>query len=227
MKISVIIPALNEAESIVETLERLQPLREEGHEVILVDGGSSDQTLELSEPLVDKALTSKPGRARQMNSGAVMAENEVLLFLHADTQLPNDATQQIDDVLKQFMRVWGRFDLNLSGDRSMFRIIERMINLRSCITGVATGDQAIFVRRGVFELSGGYAEIPLMEDVELSKFLRTISKPCCISSPVVTSSRRWEEHGVFKTIGLMWKLRFLYFIGVDPARLADSYRYED
>ncbi|MCW8825125.1 MAG: TIGR04283 family arsenosugar biosynthesis glycosyltransferase, partial [Gammaproteobacteria bacterium] len=197
------------------------------HELILVDGGSSDTTISLSKPLVDQDLTSKSGRARQMNRGAAVAENEVLLFLHADTQLPADTVQQIDVVLKGYMKVWGRFDVTLSGENFMFRVIERMINLRSCLTGVATGDQAIFVRRAVFEQFGGYAQIPLMEDVALSKTLRSISRPCCIKSPVVTSSRRWEEHGIFKTIGLMWWLRFQYFIGIDPSKLANSYRYKD
>lgn len=224
MKLSIIIPAFNEENSIVDTLERLQSLREEGHEVILVDGGSSDQTLKLAKPLVDHALQSKLGRALQMNNGAVMATNDILLFLHADTRLPRDATQQIERALNRMMNVWGCFDVNLSGSRFMFRVIERMINLRSRLTRVATGDQAIFVRRGVFELFGGYAEIPLMEDVELSKTLRTISKPCCIKSPVVTSSRRWEEYGTFKTVLLMWRLRLLYFFGRSPELLAKLYR---
>ena len=225
MKISIIIPTLNEADSIVETLERVQPLRQQKHEVIVVDGGSRDQTLQLSEPFVDYAIQSRPGRARQMNSGAVLAKNEILLFLHADTRLPIDATQRIGEALNHKMKVWGRFDVRLSGDHFMFRIIERMINLRSCLTGVMTGDQAIFVRREIFEQLGGYADISLMEDVELSKRLRAISRAYCIHSPVMTSSRRWEEHGILKTIGLMWRLRFLYFIGVDPARLASSYHY--
>ncbi len=227
MKLSIIIPTLNEADSIVETLKRLQPLRGEGHELIVVDGGSDDQTLQLSEPFVDHAIQSHPGRARQMNRGAALATNEILLFLHADTRLPDDAEQQIDAALNRTMKVWGRFDVRLSGEHFMFRVIEWMINLRSCITGVATGDQAIFVRRGIFKLFGGYAEIPLMEDVEFTKSLRTISRPSCINSPVVTSSRRWETDGIVKTIWLMWRLRFLYFIGVDPRKLAASYRYKN
>lgn len=225
MKLSIIIPALNEEDAIVEMLASLQPLRQAGHELIVVDGGSDDQTLQLAEPLVDHAIESPAGRARQMNSGAALAAREILLFLHADTRLPDDAAHQIDAALNRTMKVWGRFDVRLSGRHFMFRVIERMINLRSCISGVATGDQAIFVRRGVFELFGGYAEIPLMEDVELAKSLRSISRPCCINSPVVTSSRRWEEYGIIKTIWLMWRLRFLYFIGVDPQRLVDIYRY--
>jgi len=224
LKLSIIIPALNEENSIVKTLKQLQPLRDEGHEVIVVDGGSDDQTWQLSEPLVDHAIQSHPGRARQMNRGAALASNEILLFLHADTRLPDDATQQIDAALNCTMKVWGRFDVRLTGQPFMFRVIERMINQRSCITGIATGDQAIFVRRAVFELFGGYAEIPLMEDVELTKSLRSISWPCCIKSAVVTSSRRWEKNGIVKTIWLMWRLRFLYFIGVDPRKLAASYR---
>lgn len=206
-------------------LERLQPLREEGDELIVVDGGSDDQTLQLSEPLVDHTIETYAGRATQMNVGAALASNEVLLFLHADTHLPNDAHQQINNSLNRTMKVWGRFDVRLSGEHFMFRIIEKMINLRSCLTGVATGDQAIFVRKGVFDLFGGYAEIPIMEDIELTKTLRTISKGCCIRSSAITSSRRWEEHGIFKTVGLMWRLRLQYFLGGDPRKLADSYRY--
>ena len=224
MKLSIIIPVLNEADAIVDTLERLQSLRRDDHEVILVDGGSSDQTLKYVEPLVDQVVQSSPGRALQMNCGAVVASHEILLFLHADTRLPRDAIQQIDRSLSRTMNVWGRFDLALSGERFIFRVIERMINLRSRLTGVATGDQAIFVRKGIFELFGGYAEIPLMEDVELSKMLRTISKPCCIRSQVVTSSRRWEKYGIFKTMILMWRLRLLYFMGHTPAALAKYYR---
>lgn len=193
----------------------------------MVDGGSDDQTLPLSESFADHAIQSTPGRARQMNHGAALANNEILLFLHADTRLPDDASQQIDAALNRTMKVWGRFDVRLTGQHFMFRVIEWMINRRSCLTGVATGDQAIFVRRGVFEIFGGYAEIPLMEDVEFTKSLRTISRPCCIKSAVVTSSRRWEKNGIVKTIWLMWRLRFLYFIGVDPRRLAASYRYEN
>lgn len=191
----------------------------------MVDGGSDDHTLELADPLVDHAIQAAPGRAKQMNSGAALASNEILLFLHADTYLPNDAHQQINSALNRTMKVWGRFNIVLSGEHFIFRIIERMINLRSCLTGVATGDQAIFVRRGVFELFGGYAEIPIMEDVELTKTLRTISRGCCIKSPADTSSRRWEEHGIFKTILLMWRLRLQYFLGDRAEKLADSYRY--
>lgn len=225
MKLSIIIPVLNEEDSIVSTLERLQPLRDQGDEVIVVDGGSDDHTLELAESLVDHAIQATPGRARQMNCGAALASNEILLFLHADTYLPDEAQQQINDALNRTMKVWGRFNLKLSGEHFMFRIIERMINLRSCFTGVATGDQAIFVRRGVFELFGGYAEIPIMEDVELTKTLRTISRGCCIKSPAITSSRRWEEHGIFKTILLMWRLRLQFFLGAHPEKLSENYRY--
>ncbi len=225
MKLSIIIPALNEADSIVETLQRLQPLRQAGHEVIVVDGGSCDQTRQRSESLVDHLIQSHPGRALQMNSGAALANNDIFLFLHADTRLPDNAVAQIEGALMHRAKVWGRFDVRLSGQHLMFRLIERMINLRSCLTGVATGDQAIFVRRDIFKQVGGYAEIALMEDVAFTKSLRIISKPSCIKSAVVTSSRRWEEQGIFKTIWLMWRLRLLYFTGVDPQRLATSYRY--
>ncbi len=226
MKLSIIIPTLNEGHSIVAILQRLQPLREGGDEVIVVDGGSDDQTLGLAAPRVDHAVQTQPGRARQMNYGAALATNEILLFLHADTALPDGADQLINRELSPTKRVWGRFDLRLSGDHFMFRVIERMINLRSRLSGVATGDQAIFVKKAVFDLVGGYAEIPLMEDIALTKTLRTLSRGCCIRPPVVTSSRRWERHGIFKTIRLMWWLRLQYLLGRDPVRLADSYRYD-
>lgn len=222
MKLSIIIPALNEVESIAATLTPLQPLRAQGHEVILCDGGSSDATVALAQPLVDLVVTSERGRAIQMNSGATMASGDVLLFLHADTQLPESAAALIEAALQN--RTWGRFDVRLSGGHWLLRIVESLMNRRSRLTGICTGDQAIFIRQGLFRAVGGFPEIPLMEDIAFSKALQPQSRPACITMPVITSSRRWEQHGILRTILLMWWLRLRYFCGADPQQLAEIYR---
>ncbi|MDT8451945.1 MAG: TIGR04283 family arsenosugar biosynthesis glycosyltransferase [Gammaproteobacteria bacterium] len=222
MKLSIIIPVYNEAENIIALLRRLQSYRLQGHEVIVVDGGSRDNSFECAVGMVDKLLMSKPGRAMQMNIGAEQASGEVLVFLHADTELPPQVNNLIVDAMNN-KNQWGRFNVRLSGRHRMFRIIETMMNWRSCLTGIATGDQVIFVRRNVFMQAGGYPEIKLMEDIELSKKLKTFSKPACIKNPVTTSSRRWEKNGIVKTTLLMWQLRLLYFLGVPPDKLFTRY----
>jgi rSAM/selenodomain-associated transferase 2 len=223
-RISIIVPALNEAGGIRAALEPLQPLRTRGHEVVVVDGGSADGTPELARPLADQVIASARGRARQQNAGAAVARGGVLLFLHADTLLPADADALVLDGLRAAGRGWGRFDVRLTGAHPMLRVIERMMGIRSRLSGIATGDQAIFVRRDWFARAGGFPEIPLMEDVALSKSLRRLGPPLCLREPVVTSSRRWEERGVWRTMGLMWRLRLEYALGADPARLAERYR---
>jgi rSAM/selenodomain-associated transferase 2 len=222
--ISIIIPALNEAAGIAETLAPLQPLRARGHEVIVVDGGSTDATREIAAPLADRVIASERGRARQQNAGAREASGGVLLFLHADTRLPDGADELVLREMETAGRGWGRFDVRLSGRHPMLRMVERLMNLRSRLTGIATGDQAIFVRADWFARAGGFPEIPLMEDVALSKALKAMGPPLCLRQRVVTSSRRWEERGVFRTMVLMWRLRWLYWRGADPAELARQYR---
>ena len=222
-RISIIVPALNEAEGIRATLEALRPFRARGHEVIVVDGGSTDGTPELARPLADRVIASARGRARQPNAGAAAAAGEVLLFLHADTRLPDAADEAVLGGLRASGRGWGRFDVRLSGAHPMLRVVERSMGWRSRLTGVATGDQAMFVRREWFARAGGFPDLPLMEDVALSKALRRQGPPLCLRDRVVTSSRRWEERGVFRTIGLMWRLRLEDALGADPARLADRY----
>jgi rSAM/selenodomain-associated transferase 2 len=223
-RISIIIPALDEAAGIAATLAPLQPLRARGHEVVVVDGGSTDGTPELARPLVDRVVASERGRARQQNAGAAAAAGSILLFLHADTLLPEGADARVLDGLRASGRGWGRFDVRLSGAHPALRVVERMIGIRSRLTGIATGDQAVFVRRDWLQRAGGFPSIPLMEDVALSKTLRRMGPPLCLRDRVVTSSRRWEERGVWRTMTLMWRLRLEYALGADPARLAERYR---
>lgn len=223
-RISVVVPALNEAGGIAATLAPLRPLRARGHEVLVVDGGSEDGTPERAAPLADRVLRSAPGRARQQNAGARAARGGVLLFLHADTRLPEGADRAVLEGLARSGRGWGRFDVRLSGRHPALRVVEGMISLRSRLGGVATGDQAIFVRRDWFEAAGGFPEIPLMEDVALSRALLRRGRPLCLREAVVTSSRRWETRGIVRTILLMWRLRLEFWLGADPKRLARRYR---
>lgn len=222
--LSIIIPVLNEAAGIAETLAPLQPLRARGCEVIVADGGSTDGSADLARPLADRVVTSERGRARQQNAGAAEARGGVLLFLHADTRLPADADRLVIDGITSSGRGWGRFDVRLTGRHPMLRVIERMIGVRSRLSGIATGDQAIFVRRDWFTRAGSFPQIPLMEDVALSKALRRLGPPLCLRETVVTSSRRWEERGVWRTMALMWRLRLEFWLGADPERLAERYR---
>lgn len=215
LKLSVVVPVLDEAAGIRAALEALAPLRSRGHEVIVVDGGSRDGTPELAAALCDRVLSAPRGRALQMNAGARAAGGEVLLFLHADTRLPPGADELIQDC-----SVWGRFDVQIEGRHPLLKLVACAMNLRSRLTGIATGDQAIFVRRDAFP---GFPEIALMEDVALSKLLKRRGAPACLRQRVVTSGRRWESRGVLRTIGLMWRLRLLYFLGVSPERLARRY----
>ncbi|MCW8906402.1 MAG: TIGR04283 family arsenosugar biosynthesis glycosyltransferase [Sedimenticola sp.] len=221
--LSIIIPTLNEAAGIEGLLRSLQPLRMKGGELILVDGGSRDNTVTLAEPLVDQVHESPPGRALQMNAGARRASGEVLWFLHADCLATPGHGEAIIASLRNTSAAWGRFDVTLSGSHPLFRVIGFLMNQRSRLTGIATGDQGIFVRRSLFEALGGFAEIPLMEDLQLSSRLRRHGPPLCLRQRLVTSSRRWEEAGIVRTILLMWRLRLAYFLGADPYRLARRY----
>lgn len=223
-RLSIIIPCLNEAVVIKPLLQSLQGLRAQGHEVILVDGGSSDDTQALAGPLVDRLLASERGRARQMNAGARVATGDILWFLHADSALSEDAATHLIDGLSQSPAVWGRFDVRLSGSHPLFRLVAAMMNFRSRLTGICTGDQGIFVTREAFDRVGGYEEIPLMEDIALSHSLKRLSPPLCLRLPLVTSSRRWEQEGIVRTILLMWWLRLAYALGADPHCLARRYR---
>lgn len=220
-RLSIIIPAVDEAEGLATILPALAPLRRAGHEVIVVDGGSRDSSRDQARTLADRVLMSSRGRARQMNAGAAAASGEVLLFLHADSLIPGDADAAI--VRAMGMSCWGRFDVRLRDRGWYFRIIEGFMNARSRLTGIATGDQAIFVHRAAFERVGGYPDIPLMEDVAISRLLKTIARPACLRHKVVTSTRRWRANGVVRTVVLMWGLRLAFALGADPARLARRY----
>lgn len=214
-------PVLNESTGILAALGALAPLRERGAEVIVVDGGSRDGTLDRAAPLADQVIVSPRGRARQMNAGAAEARGRTLLFLHADTRLPPHAPTLVEQALAG--RSWGRFDVAIAGHSTWLAVIAAMMNLRSRLTGIATGDQAIFVTRAAFDAAGGFPDQPLMEDIELSKRLKRIGPPAYLRSRVVTSGRRWETHGVWRTVLLMWRLRFDYWRGVPPAKLAARY----
>jgi rSAM/selenodomain-associated transferase 2 len=218
VKLSIIMPALNESAQIRAALEALAPLRDRGHEVIVADGGSADGSARLAAPLCDGVVAAPRGRAVQMNAGARRATGEALIFLHADTRLPHDADFVVADALGH--RLWGRFDVDIDGRHRLLRVVALAMNLRSRLTGIATGDQAIFVRRDAF---AGFPQIALMEDVAFSREMKRRGPPACLRSRVRTSGRRWETRGVLRTIVLMWRLRLLYFLGARPERLARLY----
>lgn len=222
--LSIVIPALNEAAGIVATLQALAPLRERGAEVIVVDGGSRDATAELARPLADRVIDGPRGRARQMNAGAAAASSSSLLFLHADTRLPDRADALIARALATDPLAWGRFDVRIDGRSRLFPVIAALMNRRSRWSGIATGDQAMFMTRAAFEAAGGFPDQPLMEDIELSSRLKRLRAPVCLRERVITSGRRWEQRGVWRTIVLMWRLRLLYALGVSADRLAAWYR---
>ncbi|MET0681532.1 MAG: TIGR04283 family arsenosugar biosynthesis glycosyltransferase [Burkholderiales bacterium] len=223
MRLAIIIPALDEAAGIAATLASLQPLRAAGHEVIVVDGGSRDGTPAAAQPLADRVLAAARGRASQMNAGADAATGDVLLFLHADTRLPPGADRAVLDGLAAAGASWGRFDVRIEGRSPLLGPVAWLMNRRSRLTGIATGDQAIFVTRAAFAAVGGFPALPLMEDVELSARLRRRSPPLCLRDRVVTSGRRWESRGVVRTVVLMWWLRLRYFLGASPERLRRIY----
>ena len=222
-RLTIIMPALNEASRIAAALQALAHLRRRSVEVIVVDGGSSDDTAALAEPWADRVLSAPRGRARQMNAGAARARADTLLFLHADTTLPEQALRAIEAALVDPHTHWGRFDVRIAGRPQLLKLVARLMNLRSRWSGIATGDQAIFVRRSAFQRIGGFPDQPLMEDVEFSRRLRRWSAPACLRERVTTSGRRWEQRGVWRTIALMWRLRWRYARGTPPERLAELY----
>jgi rSAM/selenodomain-associated transferase 2 len=221
--LSIVIPALNEQAHIAQVLAGLAPLRAQGAEVIVVDGGSSDHTGACCAGACDALLAAPRGRARQMNAGAQAAKSDRLLFLHADTTLPQDALALVQDALAR--HAWGRFDVRIAGRSRCLPMVAALMNLRSRLTGIATGDQALFMRREAFAAVGGFPDQPLMEDVEICKRLRKqAGAPACLRERAVTSGRRWDERGAWRTIVLMWRLRWWYWRGVGADRIAEAYR---
>jgi rSAM/selenodomain-associated transferase 2 len=223
--LSIIIPVLDEAATIVEALRRLEPLRARGAEVIVVDGGSRDVTPERASALADRVMAAPRGRGAQMNAGAAAARGNVLLFLHADTRLPPEADRLIAEGLARSGRAWGRFDAAIEGKSPLLPVVAAAMNLRSRWTRIATGDQGIFVARSAFEAVQGYPDIPVMEDIVLSQRLKRVSSPLCLAARAVTSGRRWDERGTVRTILLMWRLRLAFCCGAAPDALAQRYGY--
>jgi rSAM/selenodomain-associated transferase 2 len=221
--LSIIVPVLDEGELIRTSLARLAPLREEGAEVIVVDGGSRDDTMVQARALCDRLIEAPRGRAIQMNAGARLARGEVLLFLHSDCRLPPDASRTIIESLQASQRAWGRFDVRIEGRDPLLRVVAWFMSRRSRLTGIATGDQGIFVRADVFRRCGGFPDVALMEDIRLSRALKRVGRPLCLRARITTSGRRWEENGTLRTIALMWRLRLAHFLGADPRQLAARY----
>ena len=220
----IVVPVLDEAASLRARLKALDAFRRRGARVVVVDGGSGDDTLAIAREHADLALLAPRGRASQMNAGAAACPADVLLFLHADTVLPDNADALVRRAtLGPF--AWGRFDVRIDSPRAALRMVSAMMNLRSRWTGIATGDQALFVRHDLFRQIGGFPDLPLMEDIAMSRALKRHGPPACLKDRVTTSARRWERHGVWRTIVLMWHLRAAYFLGADPRQLAIRYGY--
>jgi rSAM/selenodomain-associated transferase 2 len=222
-RLSIVVPCLDEEEGIAATLAALAPFRARGAEVIVVDGGSVDNTVARARSGADLVLAARRGRASQMNVGAKHARGDVLLFLHADTRLPPGADTLIQSGLASTGKTWGRFDVTIEGRHPLLPVVAEAMNVRSRWTGIATGDQAIFLQRALFERIGGYPAIALMEDIALTSLLSKEGPPLCIHEKAVTSGRRWEKHGLVRTVLLMWRLRLAYRLGADPDRLALRY----
>jgi rSAM/selenodomain-associated transferase 2 len=223
--LSIIIPVLDEGAGVAQALAALAPCRARGAEVVVVDGGSRDGTVEAARPRADRVIAAPRGRGSQMNAGAAAAAGDVLLFLHADTRLPPEADRLVVNALERSRRAWGRFDVTIAGRSPLLHVVAAMMNLRSRATGIATGDHAMFMTRAAFAQAEGFPDIPLMEDIVLSRRLKSVSPPACLSARVTTSGRRWDRDGVVRTVLMMWRLRFAFFLGAEPARLARRYGY--
>jgi rSAM/selenodomain-associated transferase 2 len=219
--ISIIIPTLNESDTLAITLKPLQAFRQTSIEIIVVDGGSRDNTISIASTLADRILSTDKSRTRQMNAGARQATGEVLLFLHADTRLPDNAISLIEQ--HALPGQWGRFDVQLNSPRWLLRVNAWLMNYRSCLTGIVTGDQGLFVHRTMFEEVGGFPDIPLMEDIAISKKLKQYNRPICLKSRITVNTRYWEQHGIWRSIFRMWKIRLAYFLGVPTEYLAKKY----
>ena len=228
MRVAIVVPVLNEAAAIVQCLTALQSLRAAGHAVIVADGGSSDATVDLARTLSDRIVCAARGRARQMNAGAdaaaaVTPAVDAYLFLHADTRLPDDAIQRLTDGLRSGTRRWGRFDVRIAGQSRWLPVVAALMNIRSRLTGIATGDQAIFIARDAFDAVDGFPDWPLMEDIGISRALKRLTPPAALRARVTTSGRRWDANGPLRTIVFMWWLRLRFALGATPEALAVRY----
>lgn len=221
--VSIIIPMLNEQQNIQTLLGLLQPFRSSVAELIVVDGGSSDASCDVAKPLSDHLIQSESGRARQMNAGAEIAKGRLFWFLHADSIPSTQVIEKLQRISDSNEEVWGRFDVRLSGEHVLLKLAEALMNMRSRWTSIATGDQGIFMHRTLFEEVNGFPDLPLMEDISISRVLKKLKKPVCCSEKLVTSSRRWEQNGILRTIFLMWWLRLAFYLGRDPQRLYQQY----
>ncbi len=222
-KFSFIIPVLNEESFFVEQTKIFTSLLEQGHEVIVVDGGSTDQSVVIAEQIGCICISTNPSRGHQLHIGAKKSSNQILVFMHADTLLPPSGLGNIRNVMEKANNYWGRFNVVFTNQKLVFKVIAWFMNKRSCLTGIVTGDHTFFMKREIYFNSGGFSDIPIMEDIELSKKLRKYSRPVCLSEKVITSSRKWEQQGVLKTILLMWYLRLLFYVGVPAEKLAKRY----
>ena len=224
-----IIPALDEEASIARVI---RSCREAGPcEVVVVDGGSRDRTVEIARGEADAVIAAPRGRAAQMNAGAAVARGEVLLFLHADTLLPGRSVPAVLDALQDPEVIGGAFRVRLAASpgagryvRATLGVTGRMIGARAAVSRSYSGDQAIFARAEAFRAVGGFPEIPLMEDVELSRRMRRAGKTVLLPLRVETSGRRWEAWGPLRTVLFMWRLRIGHLLGRTPSRCADAYR---
>ena len=222
--LSIIIPVLNEERYLNTNKKQLVSLLEDGHEILVVDGGSQDESMHSADALGCKVFSTRASRGHQLHQGAKHSKNDILLFLHADTLLPPDAVQVIAQVLAKSQAHWGRFNVRFTNPRWMFRVIAWFMNKRSCLSGIVTGDHALFIKREFYFSCGGFMDIPIMEDVEFCRRLKKNASPVCLSEEVVTSSRRWEHSGILKTVITMWALRLLFFFGRSPEKLTRLYK---
>ncbi|MCC6532939.1 MAG: TIGR04283 family arsenosugar biosynthesis glycosyltransferase [Burkholderiales bacterium] len=222
-RVSIVVPALNEAGTIAATLRTLVAARMRGTELIVVDGGSEDRTVHAARPFAERVVVAPRGRASQLNAGAAAATGEVLLFLHADSHPPCEADRVVLEAIGAKALAWGRFDVRIESERKSLRLVSAMMNVRSRASGIATGDQGIFATRALFERIGGFPPQPLMEDIAFCRAAKRIAAPICLHQVMLTSGRRWEQQGVLRTVLLMWRLRLAYFLGADPRALSARY----
>ena len=225
MRVAIIVPALNEAEGIGATLRSLECFRATGCPIVVADGGSIDATATIALPLCDCLVQSTRGRAQQMNAGTAAVDDgiDAYLFLHADSRLPDYAIDAVSAALSSSGKSWGRFDVTIQGQSRWLPVVAALMNLRSRLTGIATGDQAMFMTRDAFERVGGFRDWPLMEDIGMSRALKRISRPIALRERVVTSGRRWDARGPLRTIALMWWLRLCFAVGATPEWVSERY----